>query len=398
MAIKCPNCGTEFYEGFYDIGIAHKHPNGDCTLIPKEIHNDNIERINKENKNTTNNTEKKEEENTMTTMNRENTKGNTTMGGNLDMFTMDTLAQMVAEYINTKAETVAETHKATKENGTPIKTTITSGVEDKNGWAKTSKYYGKTIAGQAFNPYMIRFWIVRQFNELMRVYNYNVHKGIADCYDYMWSIDYVLNKEVSKLAMLEKRDKIAFEERSKVFDLGSCKQIFIEYIDNVIATLDKEIEQFNYSSNVGKTLESGIKGYGWIKWGYVKEEIYKSRFRSHIVTVFEKSDELKLVYANLNNMKFRIQRCWSYKELYETMKGMKLIKVSKKTKKSKSFMDCFIKAGAYYTLKYMLLFDETVCFKGHYGEKGVDLLRHYLNIGEPGYVIYAMLKEVKGII
>ena len=51
MAVKCPNCGTTFQESKYFKGLINNNYDGiDNVLIPKEIHNDNVERINKENK------------------------------------------------------------------------------------------------------------------------------------------------------------------------------------------------------------------------------------------------------------------------------------------------------------------------------------------------------------
>jgi hypothetical protein len=79
------------------------------------------------------------------------------------------------------------------------------------------------------------------------------------------------------------------------------------------------------------------------------------------------------------------------------MSAKDLIKVPAETKKSADFMDSFIKAGAYYTLKQKLMFDDKVYFKGLNGRLAVNKLRDYLNRNVQGYVIYAMLKEVEGI-
>ena len=110
------------------------------------------------------------------------------------------------------------------------------------------------------------------------------------------------------------------------------------------------------------------------------------------------SDEFKRVFDSLNDLKKNIERCWDYKDLYDTMpKTKNLIRVPADKKKSKDFMDCFIKAGSYYTLKQQLMFDENVVFKGYKGRPAVIVLRDYLNKGCEGYKIYAMLKEVNGI-
>lgn len=388
MAVKCPNCGTEFYEGFYDIGIVHKHPNGDRTLIPKEIHNDNVERINKENKNTTNNTEKKEEVKNMNTIN---------MNG--ATFTMEDLAKMVAAQIQanvnctpTNTMNVQEKHEL-KATNYPTNTTIVySGLEDKNGWAKNSKFYGKEICGYAYNPYMIRRFLPAQFLGLMEKYNNNVHKGINEEYTYMYSIEYTI-EEVRKLVMLQKRDRIAFEERSQIFTLHNCKIILAKYIDDVIDHIWNQVNEFVKSNKPGKEFKNGFKGFGYFSWGTVDEKIVNHK----VIKTFNESDMLKNVIMYLKEIRKRIMRTYSYNELYRIVKGMELIKLPKTKKKSKLFMDCFIKAGAYYTLKQMLMFDNNVKFKDLTGREAVEKLRWHLNVRTEGYVIYAMLKEVMGI-
>ena len=384
MAVKCPNCGTTFQESKYFKGlIINNYDGSDNVLIPEEIHNDNVERINKENKT---NTQKEEEK---------NMSNNTNMGN----FDMDTLARMVAEKIvmgdinsNKSSHQLNQTIPAQKNCSAKSNANVTSGKEDKNGWAKNSQFYGKEICGYAYNPYMIRRFLPAQFLGLMEKYNNNVYKGITEEYTYMYSIEYTL-EEVRKLVMLQQRDQIAFDERSKVFTIFDCREIFADYIDKVIKNILDQIDDFVDHNRPGKEFKNGIKGYGFFSWGFVKETIINHK----MVKVFNKSEDLKRVIKNLENTQNFIMHTYSYKVLYETMKGMKLIKLPKETKKSKLFMDCFIKAGAYYTLKQMLMFDNTVEFKGLKGRPAVEKLRWHLNYENEGYVFYAMLKEVMGI-
>ena len=384
LNVKCPNCGTTFVKG--DGKLVKPEidlDTGDCILVPKEIHNDNVKRINKENKTNT----QKEEEKDMS--------NNTNMGN----FDMDTLARMVAEKIvmgdissNKSSHQLNQTIPAQKNYSEKSNTNITSGKKDKNGWAKNSQFYGKEICGYAYNPYMIRRFLPAQFLGLMEKYNNNVHKGITEEYTYMYSIEYTI-EEVRKLMMLQQRDQIAFDERSKVFTIIDCRNIFADYIDKVIKNIWDQIDDFVDHNRPGKEFKNGIKGYGFFSWGTVKETIINHK----VVKVFNKSEDLKRVIKNLEKMENFIMHTYSYKVLYETMKGMKLIKLPKETKKSRIFMDCFIKAGAYYTLKQMLMFDDTVEFKGLKGRPAVEKLRWHLNYGNEGYVFYAMLKEVMGI-
>ena len=320
----------------------------------------------------------------------ENKKEIKTMNNDMNGFDMEALAKMVAEQLrgqNVQTQTVVQ--NAPKVDVTRLNN---SDVADRNHWAENSQFYGKEICGYAYNPYMIRRFLPAQFNQLIHKYNGNVHRGITIEYPYMYSVKYTL-EEVRKLAMLQKRDKIAFDERKYVFTMRQCKKIFTEYIDAVIVHLLNESEEFVMYNKVGKEYYSSIKGFGWFKAGVVAEKIVKHK----VVKYLERTEEFERVFASLNDLKGKIDRCYSYKELYETMPvANKLIKVPEDTKKSRDFMDCFIKAGSYYTLKQQLMF-QSVCFKGEYGRSAVIMLRGFLERGYEGYKIYAMLKEVNNI-
>ena len=372
--IYCPQCGSEVLlpeKSSFGFGVTiSKETKGDYALPLETVRNNNVTN--------NNNVEKKE-----------NKIMNNNMNG-MNGFDMETLAKMVAAQLsgqNVQTQTVAQ--NAPKVDVTRLNDCDT----DRNHWAENSQFYGKEICGYAYNPYMIRRFLPSQFNQLIQKYNGNVHKAITVEYSYMYSITYTL-EEVRKLAMLQKRDKIAFDERRYVFNLVQCKKIFTEYINNVITHLNNEANTFVRCNKVGKEYNCGVKGFGWIKAGIVAEKI-----ENHIVIKYlEKSDEFKKVFDYLNTVKKDITRCHTYKDLYEAMPtAKKLIKVPAETKKSRDFMDCFIKAGAYYTLKQQLMFDETVYLKGDRGRTAVQRLRQYLLSGYEGYRIYAMLKEVNNI-
>ena len=330
-----------------------------------------------------------------TEMKMENDKEIETMnnmnGMNNGMFDMEMLAKMVAAQLSgqgVQSQTVVNNAPKVDVSKLNDSTNV-----DKNHWAENSKFYGKEICGYAYNPYMIRRFLPSQFNQLITKYNGNVHKAITVEYPYMYSVKYTL-EEVRKLVMLQKRDKIAFDERKYVFTLNQCKRIFTEYVDAVMQHLVDERNEFAMHNKVGKEYRDGIKGFGWMTVGVVAEKIENHK----VVKYIELSDEYKRVLDSLHDLKDKIQKCWSYKDLYETMPIAKnLIKIPAEHKKSRDFIDCFIKAGSYYTLKQQLMFDNNVYFKGYNGRSAVIMLRDYLNKGYAGYKIYAMLKEVNGI-
>ena len=339
----------------------------------------------------------------------ENTNQNNKERENMNMnsnFDIEELAKMVAAQLsaNAKQNAQEQRYSAPVNVTTPVKAAspvkadvgnLENSTEvDRNHWAENSAFYGKEICGYAYNPYMIRRFLPAQFEQLMRKYNYNVHKGITKEYPYMYSIKYTL-EEVRKLAMLEKRDKIAFEERKHVFQINQCRNIFVKYLDDVIEKLWNDADEFVRCNKVGKEYWAGIKGYGWVKCGKVGETIVRHK----VVKTLETSDKFKEILKDLNDLKEKIDNRYhlSYADLYKWMNERPLINVPAETKKSMDFMDCFIKAGAYYTLKQKLMFDSRVSFKGVSGRKAVELLRHYLMRRTEGYVIYAMLKEVMGV-
>lgn len=371
--VYCPNCGSEVrLPEMSSLGIGmtiSKETKGDYALPLEKVRNNN----------NTINVEKKENE-TMNNMN-----GMNGMNG----FDMEMLAKMVAAQLSGQS---VQTQTVVQNAPVDVSQLSDSGVTDRNHWAENSQFYGKEICGYAYNPYMIRRFLPSQFSQLIEKYNGNVHKAITVEYPYMYSVKYTL-EEVRKLAMLQKRDKIAYDERRYVFTINQCKKIFVEYINAVIEHLNNEVNKFVAYSKVGKEYRCGIKGFGWIKAGVVSEKIEHHK----VVKYLEMTDEFKNVFNHLRDMKTKVERCWTYKELYRIMSAKDLIKVPAEHKKSVDFMDCFIKAGSYYTLKQQLMFDENVYFKGNRGRIAVQNLRYYLERGYEGYKIYAMLKEVNNI-
>lgn len=377
--IYCPNCGSEVKlpeKSSIGIGMTiSKETSGDFALPLETVRNNNVA-------NNENNVEKEENK----TMNNNMNGMNNGMNG----FDMEMLAKMVAAQLsgqNVQTQTVVQNVPKVD-----VSQLNDSDVIDRNHWAENSQFYGKEICGYAYNPYMIRRFLPSQFNQLIEKYNGNVHKAITTEYPYMYSVKYTL-EEVRKLAMLQKRDKIAYDERKYVFTLNQCKKIFTDYINAVIEHLNNEANKFVVYNKVGKEYGCGIKGFGWIKAGVVAEKIEKHQ----VVKYLEMTDEFKNVFNYLKDMKSKVERCWTYKELYRIMSAKDLIKVPAEHKKSADFMDCFIKAGSYYTLKQQLMFNENIYFKGDRGRTAVIKLRNFLERGYEGYRIYAMLKEVNGI-
>lgn len=342
-----------------------------------------------------NNTENKENK---TMMNANNNGANNNINGGMNMngFDMNALAQMVAQMV--KNEMNGQTTETVEKSEYKSIAQNYMDVVDGGKWAKGSKYYGKEICGFVFNPYMFPWRVVVQFRELMeqsKKDDYNVHGLIAKNYPYMYSINFTMEM-IRKLAILNKKDHIAYDEGRRIFTLDSCKNIMADYIRNVIADLEKEERELARTNKIGKEIYIYRKKYGRITAGVVCEAIENHK----VVRKIARNIELETVYADLNRILNKLTERYSiynYRELYELMRDNVKIKVEAKRRKSRYFMDCFIKRGAYYTLKADIAFDNAV-FRDMTGRKAIDELRRELNRENiAGYQFYAMLKEAKGI-
>ena len=209
---------------------------------------------------------------------------------------------------------------------------------------------------------------------------YNVSKVIRKSYDETYAIE-VVKKEVNKLAMLQKRDKVAFEDRKWLYEINLVKRIIKEYILECTKYIDeapiKRQNKVNYKS---------IKGRGYVPCGEMVEKIVKHK----IVTVLEESAELVTLKKELNDFANDIQSCNTYAEMSNLLANFKIIKL--KSEPTNSFIEAYKRRGAYETLKYLVAFGDC-SFKGH--TKGVDSLNAVMNYvrNKEAYQLHAALKE-----
>lgn len=278
-------------------------------------------------------------------------------------FTVDELATLVAEKLSLSKDVVA-----TKTND--------------NEWAKNSKYYGTEINGYVYNPYLVRRWIEAQFLGLMKRHNLNVDEAIRTEYTYMYSIEYTL-EESKKLAMLEKRDRVAFEERKQLFSLDSVKAIFKDYLADCSSFLQTNVDYVKNENAYLKINKCPIL-IGTYEEAIVDHEVVKE---------LVKSEKLKTMLTDLALTARRIDTAYTYQDVYEIMKHFDLIRLSNDTKKSRRFVECFKKSGAFYTLKNLILFNNC-SFRGVHGRVAITELNTELRSGSEAYQFYAMLKEV----
>lgn len=394
--IKCGNCGAEVWLPEHSRlmkGITFSEDSeGDYVLHMKRDEKGRFV----SNKTETNNTENKEN-NTM--MNNNNGANNNINGGmNMNGFDMNALATMVLQMVKAEMGNNSDVTNTIDMPKAEKKVEFTKSVENGGRWAKGSKYYGKEICGYVFNPYMFPWHVVTQFRELMnraKDDDYNIHAIIANEYPYMYSVNFTLEM-IRKLAMLQKKDKLAYYEGCRLFDFESCKRIMADYVRHVIADIENEERMLARTNKIGKEVYIYHKGYGRITVGFVVEAIEDHR----VVKKIARNIELESVYAELNRLLTKLTErygIYDYKGLYEEMRDKVKIKVGAKTQKSRYFMDCFIKRGAYYTLKANIAF-EGAAFRNRIGRTAMEELRCEINKPHmAGYMVYGMLKDSMGI-
>lgn len=268
-----------------------------------------------------------------------------------------------------------------------VKEAQQGGADNKEHWAKNSKFYGKVFEdGHIFNPYIDRRWLPAQYLKLLSNYKGSGYKAIKNSYNLNYQIDW-LKKEVEKLAYLQKVDQAAFEERSQFLTPGDVIQIVAE----IFKVSDK---LFNYATrNHLSSLKIKSKTF------FLGNIYYKCNEKTGDVTeYFETSDKLKFIKESQKNLinKLRMERrinVSAYKKMSELLNSYNFIKFGLDQKPTATFIDKFMAQGAYYTLRNLVMF-EGFSFKSETGKTAIDKLMSLPNdTGYRGYKMNAALVE-----
>lgn len=197
-------------------------------------------------------------------------------------------------------------------------------------FGKNSRFYGKMMAdNHIFNPYIHRRFIAVQYRDLIRRFGFNgLQHGAATSYDWKYAIDQI-GKECHKLALLERRDKEAFAERSCFFTVGTVADILSDYVTEVHSHIDRSIARWYGNSNSGY-----VSGFGHVNLGNVRP--------------------IKHRYDCLRNA---ARRCRSYADLELLISGFDFVELPRSIQLPLSFTNPFLEAGAYYTMKHAIMFE-----------------------------------------
>lgn len=207
--------------------------------------------------------------------------------------------------------------------------------------AKKSKFYNQIMTdGNIFNPYLHRRFLPIQFKYLIssaRLWGY----GSTD-QEKLWAYaksnydsDYVYNfiiAEIRKLAKMERRDRLAFEERKLFFPLEDVQSYILEYVNSLYSKIMK-LPSVKYKNHD------------------------QSLIKHEKDTIFKKS--IDTVVTQIND----IRSCVTYTEAAELLEQTTSISFSSfnvavliSENEQDKFFQNFLKSGAYYYLKNIIMF------------------------------------------
>ena len=281
-------------------------------------------------------------------------------------------------------------------------------------YATKSKWFQKVLQdGEVWTPYTNRRFLPAQYLHLMHEFNGNMSKAVAVRYT-MSDVFKLMDTEIEKLIWLANHWKTAFAERSQFLTVADCVKIFKEYLvslrDNVnnrgLCTFSKRSGEFCRR----------IQGYGKVAlWTYEKQT---EEGNNGAVTVTEDTQPtawLIKVNAQIEISLKKLAKCESYEKALSILRD-DMPHVSMGTYKDqqggvrnwipKHWKECFLRAGAFYTLKSlvvnchvrftteeggMLRHRRTIVAES--ARAGRDGLHKLLRDNSPSYVIHAILKK-----
>lgn len=222
-----------------------------------------------------------------------------------------------------------------------------------------------------------RFVMAQMFHMLNYVSYDRKYSGYNDCLKRMYGYDYTLKmmmEEIRVLSKLETRDVESFNERVHFFD----KEVVIAVMEDYLEKLKKYVEALP---------DRNCKG---IPYKRIKR-----------MDVFN-ADLDKKIYAPVRAHIYSVKYAKNYAQIYNALEKFmrSYIKLPYDTPKSKVWIDTYKGAGAFYTLKNLVMFhncgiEELYGCPMIYGINAVDYLNRKLDVykGE-GWRMFALMKKV----
>jgi hypothetical protein len=231
--------------------------------------------------------------------------------------------------------------------------------------------------GYVRNTKLHRRFVMAQMFHMLNYVSYNKeHKGYNDCLKFAYGYDYTLKmmmEEIRVISKLEVRDLESFYERTRFFD----KHVVIAVMEDYLEKLKEYVESLP---------NKNCKGIPY------------KRIKS--MNVFN-ADLDKKIYFPVRSFIGSVKYARNYKQVYEVLESFmkNYIKLPSSTPKSKAWIDAYKGAGAYYTLKNLVMFHNCGIkvdkFDVKFGMSAVAFLNEKLNEyrGE-GWRMFALMKKV----
>lgn len=231
--------------------------------------------------------------------------------------------------------------------------------EEDGLWAVNSQFYNQVMEdGHIFNPYLHRRFVPSQFLRMMNNKYYSDIKAVIDSwYGFTYSIEWAKD-EVRKLAFLQKADPIAFDERKHFLTIDNVKSIIDGYVNAAIQFVDLRARQYR-SVKVGKHL-------------YVRNRA-----------------EIEKFIEEINDFNNKVQSTITYETMNELLQSHYVIKINN-AEKSHDFIEAFERAGAYYTLKHLVMFEHLSLNDKTGADACAELIKY---VDESSDVIYDALTK-----
>ena len=231
--------------------------------------------------------------------------------------------------------------------------------------------------GYVRNTKLHRRFVMAQMFHMLNYVSYDKrYSGYNDCLKRMYGYEYTLKmmmEEIRVLSKLEVRDRESFVERSHFFN----KEVVVAVMEDYLEKLKAYVEALP---------DRNCKG---IPYKRIKR-----------MDVFN-ADLGKKIYAPVRAHIYTVKYAKNYTEIYRALERFMRnhIKLSFETPKSKVWIDAYKGAGAYYTMKNLVMFHDCFIINGPYsvdrGELAVKTLNSKLDEykGE-GWRMFALMKKV----
>lgn len=224
-----------------------------------------------------------------------------------------------------------------------------------------------------------RFVMAQMFSALNYVSWDGKYTGYNECLKRNYGYDYTFKmmlEEIRVLSKLELKDKESFYERVHFFD----KSVVVAVMEDYMEKLKEHIDKLP-SKNCKGVPYKRIKG----------------------VNIFN-ADIDKKVYAPLRKYIYSVRSAKNYAEIYRVLNNFMskktMIKLHWTTPKCKEWIDAYKGAGAYYTLKNLVMFHNCKIeiankYDIGYGSSAIEYLKAALDEykGE-GWRMFALMKKV----